>query len=44
MTSLNTSSLRMHLDDILSDKHFLCNDIIDLTEAQLKVREDKAIW
>lgn len=32
VTLLNTRSLRQHLDYILSDKHLLCSDIIDLTE------------
>ena len=40
MTLLNTSSLRTHLDDMLPDKYILCNDIIGLTESQLKVREN----
>ena len=38
VTLLNTHSLRKHLDDILSDKHLLCNDIMGLTETHLEVR------
>ena len=40
--TLNTCSLKKRLDDILSDKHLLCNDIIGLTETQLEVRDNTA--
>lgn len=40
VTLLNTCSLKKRLDDILYDKHLLCNDIIGLTETQLEVRDN----
>lgn len=40
MTLLNKRSLRKHLDNILSDKYLLYNDIKSLTEAQVEVREN----
>lgn len=42
MTLINTYSLRKHFNDILSDKQLLYNDIIGLTESQLKGRENTA--
>lgn len=42
VTLINTYSLRQHFDDILSDKQLLYNDIIGLTESQLKGRENTA--
>ena len=41
MILLSTGSLRKHLDDILSDKFLLCNNIADLTEAHLEVRKSR---
>ena len=42
IVTLNTCSLKKRLDDILSDKYLLCNDIIGLTETQLEVRDNTA--
>ena len=42
MILFNTGFLRKHLDDILSDKYLLCNNITDLTEAHLEVGENTA--
>ena len=42
IVTLNTCSLKKRLDDIWSDKHLLCNDIIGLTETQLEVRDNTA--
>ena len=42
MTLLSKRSLRKHLDDILYDEHFLCNDITGLIKTQLEVRENTA--
>ena len=42
VTLINTYSLGKHFDDILSDKQLLYNDIIGLTESQLKGRENTA--
>ena len=42
IVTLNTCSLKKRLDDILSDKHLLCNDIIGLTETQSEVRDNTA--
>lgn len=40
MALLNKRSFRKHLDDILSDKYLLYNDIKVPTEAQVEVREN----
>lgn len=40
MALLNKRSFRKHLDDILSDKYLLYNDIKILTEARVEVREN----